>query len=346
VELDPLVVTPTDADSIAKIHERGMQALELGAYAEAERDFALCVRADPSGPLAASALYHGAVALDEQGQLSGALRQFQQVAERFGDEPLGQMAALRFVRLACHLEQWSLARTFAARLLEGKQPLRPVDVVLLQGALALDAVKRNEDALAELHVARARTEIENNGLDVPGKISRDVAAVYFALGEIRHLRAERIRLAPPPPNFAVVLEQRCELVLSAQSAYSDSMRAYDAHWSTMAGVRIAELYSSLHEELMRIQPPNELTDESQVRLFEGAMRLRYSVLVQKALNMMKHTLAMAERTGEQSEWVNRARAAEKDLERRLRDEQAAIDRLPFSRQALEYALEGLKAKPK
>jgi tetratricopeptide (TPR) repeat protein len=347
LELEQLVVTPASADTIGKIHDRGMHHLQNGAYAAAERDFDLCVRASPEGPFAASALYHGALALDELGKFELALARFLQVAERFGDDPLGQEAALRAVRLACHLERWQVARALAERVLESHQPLRPIELVLLQGALAIEAVVRGDDVSAEQYVARARNAIEDNGLDAPGKIPRDIAAVYFALGELRRLRAERIPLVPPPSNFSELLEQRCELLLSAQSAYSDSMRALDAHWSTMAGYRIGELYSSLHQELMRIVPPDSVQDLAKRQLFEGAMRLRYSVLVQKASNMMKHTLAMAERNHEQSAWVTRAQAAAQDLERRLLDEQAAIDRLPYSRQALEYALYALGAgKPK
>ncbi len=342
VELPQLVVTPTGADNIARIHARGMLNLQNGDFASAERDFDLCVRAAPNGPHAASSLYHGALALDELGRFESALERLLVAAERFGDHPLGQAAALRAVRLACHLERWGVARAQAERVLEARLALRPFDVVLLQGALAMEAVVRGDDVKAEQHVARARSAIEDNGLDAPGKIPRDIAAVYFALGEVRRLRAARIALVPPPPNFGAVLEQRCELILGAQSAYSDSMRALDAHWSTMAGYRIGELYANLHEELMRIVPPDTVSDQSQRQLFEGAMRLRYSVLVQKAVNMMKHTLAMAERTGEHSEWVHRTQQAELELAQRLQQEEAAIERLPYSRQAIEYALHRLQ----
>lgn len=346
VELDPLVVTQTDAENIVRIHARGMQRLQNGDYARAEQDFDLCVRAAPNGPHAASALYHGGLALDELGRFEQALERMLLAAERARDEPLRQAAALRAVRLAAHLERWEIAKAEAERVLDKKSTLRPFDLVLVYGALAIEAVMRGDDPNAEQYVARARSAIEDNGLDAPGKISRDVAVVYFALGEVRRLRASRIALAPVPPNFGAVLEQRCELILSAQSAYSDSMRAYDAHWSTMAGYRIGELYANLHEELMRIVPPDTIADSSQRQLFEGAMRLRYSVLVQKAQNMMKHTLALAERTGEKSEWVSRAKQAEQDLSQRLLQEEAAFDRLPYSRQALEYALQRLQeAKP-
>jgi tetratricopeptide (TPR) repeat protein len=342
IDLAPLVVTPLSEDEIAAIHERGMRQLQNGAAAAAEKDFGLCVQASPMGALAPSALYHGALALDDLGRFDEALGRFLEVTERFDKSDFARDAAIRATRLACHLEKWEIARSLAETLLARSHPLRPSELILVRGALALHAVSRGDDLGAEPNVARARDEIEKNGLDAPGRIHRDVAAVYFALGEIRRLRAERIALAPPPQNFAERLEQRCELILGAQSAYSDAMRAFEAHWSTMAGYRTGELYSALHEELMRISPPDTAKAAGQRQLFQGAMRVRYSVLVEKALILIRHTVAMAERTGERSEWVTRAKAAEQDLAQRLLDEQRAIDALPYSRQAIEQGLYSLQ----
>lgn len=342
LELDHLVVTRQDVASISKIHARGMRRLENGAFQEALQDFELCIRAEPAGELVSSALYHSALALDALGRFEAALARFLEAGERSSDDDFGRAASWRALRVACHLERWQTAQFLAERLLTLHQDTRPIETILAQGALALEAAFRGDDVAAELHVARARNVIDSHRLDAPGKILRDVAAVYFALGETRRLRADRIALVPPGSDFLERLEQRCELILLAQAAYSDAMRAYDAHWSTMAGYRIGELYASLHEELMRIVPPSGVMRASQRDLFEGAMRLRYSVLVQKALNLMTHTLSMAERNSEESEWVTRARVARQELERRLRTEQAAIDRLPYSRQSLEYALSAIE----
>jgi hypothetical protein len=120
------------------------------------------------------------------------------------------------------------------------------------------------------------------------------------------------------------------------------MRAYDAHWSAMAGYRVGELYERLHHELMAMPPPPQAGTERQRQLFEGAMRLRYSVLVSKALTMMQHTLTLAERTGEESDWVRRSATAKLELERALQDEQKALARLPYTRAELERALKDIE----
>ena len=198
-----------------------------------------------------------------------------------------------------------------------------------------------DDVHASYYVEKARTLIEDNGFDAAGEVPRDLALVYYALGEIRRIRAERIKFVPVPPDFALVLEQRCQLILDAQSSYSDTMRAHDSHWSAMAGYRVGELYQRLHEDLMQVPAPETASTQGRERLFEGAMRLRYSILLDKARAMLEHTLDMAKRTGERSTWVTRAEQALAELERAVAREQQAIDALPYSRAQLQEALDEL-----
>jgi hypothetical protein len=123
------------------------------------------------------------------------------------------------------------------------------------------------------------------------------------------------------------------------------MRAYDAHWSAMAGYRVGELYRNLHSDLMAVPPPKSAgTVVRKQQLFEGAMRLRYSILLKKALSMMEHTISMAERTGERSDWVAKALASKKAIEQSIRDEDAAIARLPYTKAELQAALDDLARK--
>ena len=93
----------------------------------------------------------------------------------------------------------------------------------------------------------------------------------------------------------------------------------------------------------RTTPP-EADTEARRLLFEGAMRLRYAILLEKAKTMMKHTLAMVERTHEQTPWAERARASEQAIEVAILREQAALARLPYTRAELSEALEDLQQK--
>jgi hypothetical protein len=241
-----------------------------------------------------------------------------------------------------HLEQWEHAASLATRYLE--RPSTPaLGRIIAHSARALGAVAEGNTPEAEYFVAKGLLVVDQLELDRAGRIPRDLAVLYFALGEARRQRAEAATLSGDVREFSARLEQRCQRLLEAQSAYSDTMRAYDAHWSTMAGYRVGELYARLHVELMQIPMPRAGTQREQ-QLFEGAMRLRYSVLLGKASSMLEHTLAMAVRTGERSEWVLRTERARGELADAVTQEQAALSRLPFSRAELQRALDDLSAR--
>ena len=51
--------------------------------------------------------------------------------------------------------------------------------------------------------------------------------------------------------------------------------------------------------------------------------------------MAEHTLAMADRTGEHSEWIDRTRDALKTIDQSIADEAAALAKLPYTKQDFE-----------
>src|SRR5262249_33720273 len=103
-----------------------------------------------------------------------------------------------------------------------------------------------------------------------------------------------------------------------------------------------QLYQQLHRDVMQIPPPAGADTLKKKQLFEGAMRLRYRVLLEKGLKMMDGTVRLGERTGESSLWVARAREAKRDLELSLEDEKRELAKLPFTEAELQQALDRLK----
>jgi hypothetical protein len=188
----------------------------------------------------------------------------------------------------------------------------------------------------------ARDLVEKHRLGEAGKPPIELAPVSFALGEVRRKHSERIVFEPMPTNFADALEQRCQGLLDAQNAYQDAMRSLEAHWSAMAGYRVGQLYQQLHRDVTRIQPPAKADTLKRKQLFEGAMRLRYRILLEKGLKMMEATVRLGDRTGEASAWVGRARDAKRDLELSLEAEKRAMAKLPFTEAELQAALDSLK----
>lgn len=343
VAVSRTIVTPLDASSVEEIFARARVDYAERRFTEAARGFDRIVELDPEGPHAKDAWLYAGASHDQSGDLEGAAARYLETARRYPGERVSSDALVAAVRVLAYLERWKAAGEAADALLGRIAQLTPLERIVAYGGKALSLVFSETPDQAQYFIEKGRDIVEAERLDAAGAVPRDLAQLYFALGELRRIRGERIHLAPPPPAFASVLEQRCQLLLDAQSAYSDAMRAYDAHWSAMAGYRVGELYQSLHDELMRVPPPATVSG-TQAALFEGAMRVRYSVLLKKGLTMMEHTVAMAERSREQSDWVRRAASAKQALEQSIQAEQAALDKLPYSREDLEKALENIAQK--
>jgi tetratricopeptide (TPR) repeat protein len=338
-----VVVTPTRTLTLDELFAEADRDAARGRHEDAARGFDRVAALEPTGPLAAEALFRAGDAHDTLGHHELALERYRAVADRHLGHPRARPAALRSVRLLTYLEDFAWAGRYADRLL-AHPDLRPFEAVVAHGGKALSLVAEGDDVRASAFVERGRDVVEREGLDLAGRLPVDLAPLYFALGEVQRLRAERIRFVPVPPDFGVVLEQRCQLILDAQRAYSDTWRAYDAHWSTLAGFRLAGMYEKLHQELMTIPPPESADTTGRRDLFEGAMRLRYAVLLEKARTMMEHTVTMADREKERSPWVERARQSLLDIRTAEQREHAALAKLPYSRADLEGVLADLKKK--
>jgi tetratricopeptide (TPR) repeat protein len=343
IQTTPIVITPREEEAPEATFRRAELLLAEGKGAEAGPLFDRLAQLDPAGPIAPMAHYKSGVAWDVAGDYPGALARFRAVVSRYKDRDIGRLATLGVSRLEAYLEQWSqLSAT--ADLLLARGDLSDVDRIEGYGAKALAMVEAGDPDGAERFIARGRDLIEALRLGEGGKVPVQVAQIFFALGEVRRVRSESIVFVPLPPNFADALEQRCQGLLDAQSAYSDAMRSYDTHWPAMSGYRVGELYQKLHRDVLAVAPPKTATTTEKKRLFEGAMALRYRILLEKGLKMMDHTLMFATRTGEASVWVDRARAAKREIERALEEQKAKLEKLPYSEKDLQKALDDLAAK--
>jgi tetratricopeptide (TPR) repeat protein len=337
------IITPETAVDVAELFVSGQTSLRQGEYRVAAHTFDRIVAHESEGEWLERALFQGALAHEAAGDLEAAAQRFEQLGRRLPEAPSANEALVRSLRVRLHQEAWVAAGQTAQIYLERYPDAGPGQRILAYAARALDLLASERQSEGEYAIAKGMEIVDRLQLDRAGRIPRDLAQLYFASGEARRRRAEAATLSGDVKEFAARLELRCELLLEAQSAYSDTMRAYDAHWSTMAGFRVGELYERLHEELMRIPPPR-VTNERESLLFEGTMRMRYAVLLNKAASMLEHTLAMAQRTGEQSEWVRRTEESRSKLEEARREEERALDRLPFSREELARALADLEQR--
>lgn len=343
VEAPTTYVTPTDAATMAELFERARAALQEGRFSEAAASFDRLVNLEPKGIHASASLFNAGIAYEAIEDRTSALARFREVVRSHPQATEVHAALVRAMRLLVYQEQWTELTATADHLLAFAQ-LAPIERLEAHGCRALGAVAQGDLEAATSHVARARTLLEDHRLDDGGRLPVAAASAFFALGETRRLRGEKIVFVPVPAAFAQVLEDRCQLLLDAQDAYATAMRSQDAHWAAMSGYRVGQLYQQLHRDVLVIPPPSTATTDKQRQLFEGAMRLRYRVLVEKGLTMMERVLRLAERTGEHSAWVSRAREARDELQSALAQEKEALAKLPFSEADLKRALDDLSKK--
>ena len=335
LEVPRTVVTAKDASSIPELLRDAGALATAERWQEAAQAYERAYRIEPDGASGDEALWGAAEAHDHANQHEQALSRYELVAKREPGTPRGREAMVRATRLLVFLGRFAPAGVYAELLLKQPEQLGDFERIAVMSARALALLERGDEQQASYFIEKARDVVESRQLDAAGRVPRDLAQLYYALGESRRIKAERVVFEPMPPSFGAVLEQRCQLLLDAQSAYSDSMRAYDAHWSAMAGFRTAELYQRLHQDLLSVRPPPSADTERKRQLFEGAVRTRYAILLTKAKGMAEHTLAMAERTGEHSQWVERTREALKSIDQGIADESAALAQLPYTKQDFE-----------
>lgn len=335
------IVTPEAAASVPELYALASGLFDRAEYERAAREFDRIATLDPSGDLADDSLFRAGEAYDLASFLESAALRYEQLSQRYPESPLAALARVRATRLLVHLDRFERAGELARGILESGTLLNPFDRVLVYAASALWRLERGDELAAATFVEKGRSTIDAHRLDAAGRVGRELAALYYALGETRRRRAERITFEPMPPDYLDALERRCQLILDAQSAYSDTMRAYDAHWSAMAGFGVGELYRRLHEDLMQVRPPKSADTEEKRQLFEAGMRHRFAVLLEKALANVELTLGMLQRTQEKSSYLQRLTRARDEIVAAKDREQAALDRLPYSRATLEAALQEL-----
>ena len=343
IEVPTIVVTPLEDEEIKAEFERAKGLLLAGEHREAAALFDKLSKARPDSEVEPPCLYNAAVAYESFGAWEDALSRLRELLRRFPGNALERQALMRSSRILAHVERWSELVAVSEQLVR-RTDLALLEMVEVRGMRSLGFVEQDmlDDALREVSIARDIIERERFG--EAGKPPMELAVVWFALGEVRRKKSEQIVFVPVPADVAETLERRCQGLLDAQRAYADAMQSLDARWTAMAGYRLGQLYQDLYRDVMRAPPPARADTLRKKQLFEGAMRLRYRVLLEKGLDMMKGTVRMADRTGESSAWVSRAREAERALELALADEKAALAKMPFTEDELREALEDLKKK--
>ncbi len=349
-----LTVMPTQiiaarADgSPRELFARGEAALMAQRWQEAADSFEALVAGDPNGPMTPSALLDLGMAYEGLDQREKARDRYHELARRFPDDPSARTALGNACEIHAYLEEWQALVDTAATLLIRKD-LGDVDRMIGLGAHGLGQVELGKIDAGAKDIEDGLDVVDSTHYGALNRLPVPAAQLRFGLGELRRARSEQISLDHPgqdsiAPDFLAKMDARCGLLLSAQSAYADAIRSVDPHWAAMSGYRVGEMYRKLHHDLMAIPPVAAAKTERQKQLHYGMMHVRYRVLLEKGVEMMRRTLDLAAKTGDTSAWVKRAEDAKREMDLAVEDEKAQIARLPFSEEELQKALDLLEKK--
>jgi tetratricopeptide (TPR) repeat protein len=290
-------------------------------------------------------LLEGALMWERIGKPKDALQRYDQVIHRYGQHAMAKHAWLQKTRLLVSEEQWEQV-VAAAKEIGARRDLTLLEKIEVDGSMALGLVEQGQADPADRFITHARNRMEKNHLGESGRIPHEIAQVFYALGEVRRVKSEKIVFDPMPDNFGGQFEKRAQGLLDAQTAYTDAMRANDPIWAERSGFRIGQLYQHLHQDAMKVKPPPAVKSEKDRQLFEGYMRLRYRVLLKKGLKMMDATLEVAVSIGDKSVWAKRTKHARDEIKQALEAENKAIQQLPWREEDLQKLIKQLEEKIK
>jgi tetratricopeptide (TPR) repeat protein len=343
VEASNQIIGTRAEGTVKELLARGERALLAQRWQEAVDAFEAVLAGDATTANDPQVIYDLALAYEGLGEREQARARYREVVRRFPTDPNARNALVREVSLDAHLEDWP-ALGEAAEMILARKELDPAERMLGLGARGLSKIQAGEETAATRAIQQGLELMDETRYGATGQLPVAAAMIKYANGELRKFRSEKISLNPPGSDFVLKLEMRCAFLLEAQSSYADAIRSVDPQWAAMSGYRVGEMYRTLHHDLMLIPPTDKAKTEHDKQLFYGIMHVRYRVLLEKGMEMMKRTLALGEKTGVGSAWMKRAEILKVEMDQALDEEKAMIAKFPFTDEELQKALEIMKKK--
>lgn len=343
VSVEAQIVGTRCSGTARELRDRGTRASLAMRWVEAADCLEALYLADRSGA-DAGLLYDLAVAMEGAGRRSEARDRMRELYTRYPADPNARAALMREATLDAYLEDWASLGAVGDRILS-RSDIDDVERMLGLGARGLSRIELGDEQGASRDISQGLDLVDLHHYGATGRLPVAVAQLKFAHGELRRVRSEKIALSSEVPSeFVVALERRCQGLLDAQTAYADAIRSVDPYYAQMSGYRVGEMYQSLHAHLMKMPPPPKAKTESDRQLFFGIMHLRYRVLVEKGLEMMRRTIELSEKLEVENAWSQRAVKARAAMETTLEAEKKALSELPFTTEEIEKAMALMKQR--
>ncbi len=318
VEMDPVVVVRAKDPLIGLDGYDAKQLLELSTKLYHEEEYARSLLVlerfhtlFSDSALAPQAAYQRGLAHEALERYEEALPAYQVIMENFPEAPVFNDAHFRAAVCLGKLSRWEEVSSLFTRIRQF-EGLSTMDELEARVGLGVSLFMQAAYTRAEgaFQAAVFFYEDQEKQEYIPGEYFLGQSRFY--LGEIYARAFEAKRLSHPhagdkdwAETMGVELEEKCQALLRAQNNFIRAIRVGHAGWATAAGYRIGSLYERLYDDLMKLPVPAELDEES-AQYYRQQVWERVSVLVVKAIKIYEQSLQMAERTGQDNEWVQRA----------------------------------------
>jgi tetratricopeptide (TPR) repeat protein len=293
-------VTPLDLELEGKNDEElfavGTAAYGAGDYARSAAAFARLADLFPQSRHEAAALFNAGLAYERVEEWRLALERFRALERRY-EGPDAVEAAFRVAECQYHLRDLAEARATLDGLvgrpgLSGGDRVRALaqrGIVELEAGRPEEAEKTLRLALSAYHEASEEERLDEHF----------AAQAQYYLGEVYREWFRTLPFDPSKGDEAALerdLEQKAEMLLSAQGHYLRAIRMGNDRWAVASGFRIGELYDELRAQLLSAPLPPGL-DEEHAAAYRSELRRRVRVLATKAITAYEQTLSRATRSG-------------------------------------------------
>ncbi len=280
----------------AELFAIGTAAFGSGEYARAAAAFSRLADLFPSSRHEPAALFNAGLAFERIDEWRLALERFRILEQKY-EGPDAIEASFRIAECQYHLHELGDARATLDRLAarEGLSAGDRVRAFAQRGIVELEDGKAEEaEKSLRLAVSTYRAASDEERLD-----EHYAAQAQYYLGEVYREWFRALPLDPSKGDDAVLqrdLEQKAEMLLSAQGHYLRAIRMGNDRWAVASGFRIGELYDELRSQLLDAPLPPEL-DEEHASAYRSELRRRVRVLAAKAITAYEQTLSRAARSG-------------------------------------------------
>jgi tetratricopeptide (TPR) repeat protein len=299
----------------ATLFERGSTAFTAHQFAESAAAFDRVLSEFPDARHAVPSLYNAGLAYEGLGDFDAAAARYRRLAGEHAQTQDALDALYRLGSVHCQRKRFADAAEVYQQILARKD---------LSLSDRVEAMARRGVAQFELHELAASEHTLREALDFyrshesEERLDSDffLGMGAYYLGEITHAQYRALPVRPPEKQTAKDLEAKARLLLMAQARFLDAMRVNNPNWATAAGFQIGSLYREFYDDLVGAPVPPGLSGEAR-EVYLEEVRKQVKTLLQKAIAIHEKNILMAERIGEQNEWVKRSNEQMEQLRKLL-----------------------------